>query len=270
MRRISERMQMLQSKNEKALVAFVTAGDPDLSSAREIFSVIEKNGADIIELGVPFSDPLADGPVIQAASQRSLKAGTSLKKIIRLVAGIRKESDLPIVLMSSFNPVFVYGEKRFVEDAVSAGVDGVIIPDLPPEEAGEFARFADEKGLDMIFLVAPTSSPGRVKMIAEMSRGFIYYISLTGVTGARKGLPDGLEQKVAVVRQATSLPVMIGFGISSPESASQAASISDGVIVGSAIVKLIADCDDPQERLEKVGHLVNSLKRSLTGIGSSG
>ena len=270
MSRISDRMEMLREKNEKALVAFVTAGDPDLPGTREIFAVIEKNGADIIELGVPFSDPLADGPVIQMASQRSLKSGTSLKKIIQLVAGIRQESDLPIVLMSSFNPVFVYGEKRFVDDAVSAGVDGVILPDLPPEEAVAFTDYADDKGLDMIFLVAPTSTPERVKKISAMSKGFIYYVSLTGVTGVRSALPEGLEEKVAAVKANVSLPVMIGFGISGPDIANQASAISDGVIVGSAIVKLIADCNDPRERLDKVGDFVNSVKRSMAGIGNPG
>ena len=157
MSRIQKRFEWLQSKSEKALVAFITAGDPDLATTQELFSAIEEGGADIIELGVPFSDPLADGPVIQLASQRSLKSGTSLKKIIQLVIEIRQKSELPIVLMSSYNPVFVYGDKKFIEDAVSAGVDGVILPDLPPEEAGDFVSYANEKGLDMIFLVAPTS-----------------------------------------------------------------------------------------------------------------
>ena len=267
MSRISECLESLNSKNQKALVAFVTAGDPDLASTGKIFSVIEESGADIIELGVPFSDPLADGPVIQAASQRSLKSGASLKKIIARVAEIRKGSNLPIVLMTSYNPVFVYGDKNFVDDALAAGVDGVIVPDLPPEEAGEFSAYADEKGLDMIFLLAPTSTPDRVKMIADMSRGFIYYVSLTGVTGVRSSLPEGLEEKVTAIKNVTSLPVMIGFGISSPENASQAASISDGVIVGSAIVKLIADCPDPVERDKKLGDFVSGIKQALTCSG---
>ncbi|MGV7220256.1 MAG: tryptophan synthase subunit alpha [Nitrospinales bacterium] len=270
MSRINDRMEMLKANNEKALVAFVTAGDPDLSSTREIFSEIEKSGADIIELGVPFSDPLADGPVIQLASQRSLKSGTSLKKIIQLVKEIRQDSELPIVLMSSFNPVFVYGEKQFVDDAVSVGVDGVILPDLPPEEAGEFVKYADEKGLDMIFLVSPTSTPDRVKMISDMSKGFIYYVSLTGVTGVRSALPEGLEEKVSAVKSVTPLPVMIGFGISGPEIASEASAISDGVIVGSAIVKIIAEVSDPKERLKKVGNLVSSIKQSMAGISKTG
>ncbi len=267
MSRISECLELLNSKSQKALVAFITAGDPDLESTGKIFSVLEESGADIIELGVPFSDPLADGPVIQAASQRSLKSGASLKKIIARVAEIRKGSHLPIVLMTSYNPVFVYGDKKFVDDALAAGVDGVIIPDLPPEEAGEFLADADEKGLDMIFLLAPPSSPERVKMIAGMSRGFIYYVSLTGVTGMRNSLPEGLEEKVTAIKNVTSLPVMIGFGISGPENASQAASISDGVIVGSAIVKLIADCKDPVERDKKLAEFVSGIKQALTGSG---
>ena len=162
MSRIQKRFDWLRSKSEKALVAFITAGDPDLATTQELFSVIEEGGADIIELGVPFSDPLADGPVIQAASQRSLKSGTTLKKIIQLVRGIRQSSQLPIVLMTSFNPVFVYGQEAFVKDAIEAGVDGVIIPDLPPEEAGEFDALAKVQNLDMIRLLAPTSTSDRI------------------------------------------------------------------------------------------------------------
>lgn len=267
MSRISECLETLKSKNQKALVAFITAGDPDLASTRKIFSVIEESGADIIELGVPFSDPLADGPVIQASSQRSLKSGTSLKKIIALVAEIRQGSNLPVVLMTSYNPVFVYGDNKFIDDALSVGVDGVIIPDLPPEEAGEFLAYANEKGLDMIFLLAPTSTAKRIKMVSGMSRGFIYYVSLTGVTGARSSLAEGLGEKVAAIKNVTSLPVMIGFGISGPENASQAAEVSDGVIVGSAIVNLIADFPDPVERDKKLADFVSGIKQALMDVG---
>ncbi|MZH41376.1 MAG: tryptophan synthase subunit alpha, partial [Nitrospinae bacterium] len=171
MSRIEKRFKSLNG--DKALVAFFTAGDPDLSSSKDIFSVVEKSGADIIELGVPFSDPLADGPVIQASAHRSLKNGTTLVKILELVKDIRSQSQLPIVLMSSFNPILVYGQEKFVTDAVSAGVDGVILPDLPPEEAKEFLGFADEKKLDMIFLLAPTSTQDRIKMVDDASSGFI-------------------------------------------------------------------------------------------------
>jgi tryptophan synthase alpha chain len=261
--RIQKRFDWLKSKSEKALVAFITAGDPDLATTQELFSVIEEGGADIIELGVPFSDPLADGPVIQAASQRSLKSGTTLRKIIQLVRDIRKSSQLPIVLMTSFNPVFVYGQEAFVKDAVDAGVDGVIIPDLPPEEAGEFDALAKPKNLDMIHLLAPTSTPDRIEMVGAQSRGFVYYVSLTGVTGARDSIATGVEDKVNQIKQATSLPVLIGFGISGPEQAKAASGFSDGVIVGSAIVRMIEETPDPAERKEKLRVFVRSMKQSL-------
>ena len=263
MSRIQKRFDGLKSKGEKALVAFVTAGDPDLETTRELFSVIEEGGADIIELGVPFSDPLADGPVIQAASQRSLKSGTTLKKIIQLVRDIRQSSQLPIVLMTSFNPVFAYGQEAFVSDAVEAGVDGVIIPDLPPEEAGEFDGLAQAQALDVIYLLAPTSTSDRIQMVGSKSRGFIYYVSLTGVTGARDSLAKGVEEKVAQIKQNTALPVLIGFGISGPSQAKAASQCSDGVIVGSAIVRMIEENSNSAERNEKLKDFVRSVKQSL-------
>jgi tryptophan synthase alpha chain len=260
--RIEERFKSLNGN--KALVAFFTAGDPDLSASKEIFSVIEKSGADIIEIGVPFSDPLADGPVIQASSHRSLQNKTTLKKIIELVVDIRSQSELPIVLMSSFNPVFIYGQKEFVEDAVKAGVDGVILPDLPPEEAEEFLGFANEKNLDMIFLLAPTSTPDRIQRIGELSKGFIYYVSLTGTTGTKTSLSKNLEEKVSVIKSKVSLPVLVGFGISGPDQAHEAAQYSDGVIIGSAIVKLIESHPDPVERNRNIADFVYGIKKVLT------
>ncbi len=262
MSRIEERFKSLNGN--KALVAFFTAGDPDMSASKEIFSVIEQSGADIIEIGVPFSDPLADGPTIQASSHRSLQNGTTLKKIIQLVVTIRSQSNLPIVLMSSFNPVFVYGQKAFVEDAVKAGVDGVILPDLPPEEAEEFLGYADAKNLDTIFLLAPTSTPERIKRIGEVSKGFIYYVSLTGTTGTKTELPQNLEEKVTAIKDKVKLPVLVGFGISGPEQACEAAKHSDGVIIGSAIVKLIASHSDPEARNRKISEFISGIKNSLT------
>ncbi len=259
MSRIEKRLALLNGK--KALVAFYTAGDPDLSASKDIFAVIEKNGADIIEIGVPFSDPLADGPTIQASSHRSLQKGTTLKKIIQLVTDIRKTSELPIILMTSFNPIFVYGQKEFVADAVKAGVDGVIIPDLPPEEAEEFLGIAE--GLDMIFLLAPTSTPTRVQQIGKISKGFIYYISLTGTTGTKEALSAGLEKKVSEIKKSVSLPVLVGFGVSGPEQAKQAAQISDGVIIGSAIVKLIEAHSDPAERDRKLAEFLAGIKKAI-------
>jgi len=257
--RIEKRLASLNGN--KALVAFYTAGDPDLSASKDIFAVIEENGADIIEIGVPFSDPLADGPTIQASSHRSLQKGTTLKKIIQLVTDIRKTSELPIILMTSFNPVFVYGQKEFAADAVKAGVDGVIIPDLPPEEAEEFLRIA--KGLDMVFLLAPTSTPDRIQQVGKISKGFIYYISLTGTTGTKESLSAGLEEKVNEVKKSVSLPVLVGFGVSGPEQARQAAQISDGVIIGSAIVKLIETHSDPAERDRKLAEFLTGIKKAI-------
>lgn len=265
MNRITNCFATLKAENRKALVAFITAGDPDLESTKSILDIIDDSGADIIELGVPFSDPLADGPVIQASALRSLKSGTTLKKIIALVKEIRQSRELPIVLMTSFNPVFVYGEKQFIKDAASAGVDGVIIPDLPPEEAGEFSASAEEKGIDMIHLLAPTSPDERVRMVAEHSRGFIYYISLTGTTGVRSELSEGLGDKVESIKQATNIPVLVGFGISGPDQARSAAAVSDGVIVGSAIVKLIEQNPDPAQRDSKLAEFVSSVKQAISG-----
>jgi len=179
------------------------------------------------------------------------------------VKDIRSQSQLPIVLMSSFNPVFVYGQKAFVEDAVNAGVDGVILPDLPPEEAGEFLGFANEKKLDMIFLLAPTSTPDRIQMIGEVSKGFIYYVSLTGTTGTKEALSKNLEEKVSVIKSKVKLPVLVGFGISGPEQAKEAGQYSDGVIIGSAIVKLIESHPDPVERDIKIAEFISGIKAAL-------
>ena len=259
MSRIQKHLDSLNGK--KALVAFYTAGDPNLDASKEIFAAIEKSGADIIEIGVPFSDPLADGPTIQASSYRSLNNGTTLKKIIKLVSDIRKTSQLPVVLMTSFNPVFVYGQKEFVADALKAGVDGVIIPDLPHEEADEFLEIAE--GLDMIFLLSPTSTPDRVKQIGKISKGFVYYISLTGTTGTQESLSSELEAKVEAIKKSVSLPVLVGFGIPGPEQAREAAKVSDGVIIGSAIVKLVEKNNDPVERDRKLGEFIASIQKAI-------
>jgi len=257
--RIQKHLDSLNGK--KALVAFYTAGDPNLDASKEIFAAIEKSGADIIEIGVPFSDPLADGPTIQASSYRSLNNGTTLKKIIKLVSDIRKTSQLPVVLMTSFNPVFVYGQKEFVADALKAGVDGVIIPDLPHEEADEFLEIAE--GLDMIFLLSPTSTTDRVKQIGKISKGFVYYISLTGTTGTQESLSSELEAKVEAIKKSVSLPVLVGFGISGPEQAREAAKVSDGVIIGSAIVKLVEKNKNPVERDRKLGEFIASIQKAI-------
>ncbi len=260
MNRIKDRFKELKSKRQKALVAFVTAGDPNMETTERVFGVLEKNGVDLVEIGVPFTDPLADGPVILQSALRSLEAGTTLEKILKLVEDIRKNSQLPIVLMSSYNPIFVYGDKRFIDDALKAGVDGAIIPDLPPEEGEELAAYAREKEFSMIYLLAPTSTSERVDRVLKQSDGFIYYISLTGVTGVRSSLAEGIEEKVSKIKEKAEL---IGFGISGQEQAKKAAEISDGVIVGSALVKTIEENSDPQTCDEKVGELITQLKNGV-------
>ena len=264
MTRIEKCFQVLGEQNQKALVAFITAGDPDLKTTQRLILVIEKNGADIIEIGVPFTDPLADGPVILQSALRSLKKGTSLAKILQMVRGVRTESQIPIVLMSSYNPIFVYGDQKFVDDSVEAGVDGVIVPDLPPEEGTVLSDYAKEKGLDVIYLLAPTSTKKRIDIITGQSSGFIYYISLTGITGMRSALADDLVQKIKSIRQSVALPLLIGFGISGPEQAAEAAKISDGVIVGSAIIKLIESNTESVARESAVGSFISSLKQAIT------
>ena len=194
--RIEEAFKRLKEKNQKALIPFITAGDPDLDKTGELVMAMEKAGADIIELGVPFSDPIADGPIIQRASYRALKGGVSLRKILGLVKDLRRETSVPIVLMTYYNPVFKYGLSEFVKDAVGAAVDGIIVPDLPPEEGRGIIEEGMKAGLDTIFLIAPTSTRERIKMISALSRGFIYYVSLTGVTGARESLPTEVEESV--------------------------------------------------------------------------
>ena len=239
MNRIVKKFDGLKKKKKKALIVFMTAGDPSLKKNEALALAFEKEGVDLIELGVPFSDPLADGPVIQAASQRSLQRGTNLKKILALVQAIRKKSQLPLVLMSYLNPIWYYGVGRFALDAKKAGVDGVIVPDLPPDEGREIGSAFRRQGLALIYLLAPTSGPERQKNVARASSGFVYYVSLTGVTGVRQELSKELSKQVRAVKRATRLPVCVGFGVSTPEQAKAVARTADGVIVGSAVVRAL-------------------------------
>ncbi len=203
--------------------------------------MLERAGSDIIELGVPFSDPLADGPVIQQAAERAVKGGVTLRDVIALVADVRSECKTPIVLMTYYNPVFKYGEESFVTDAVRAGVDGVIVPDLPPEEAVSLRKLGKKHGLDTIFLFAPTSTQERREIVARAASGFIYYVSITGITGSELKLEDDAAAHIRHVREISGKPVAVGFGVSTPDEAAMVAGIADGVIVGSAIVKRTAE-----------------------------
>ena len=263
MNRIDKTFQKLKQKNQKALITFITAGDPDIDSTIKHIRSLEEGGADIIELGVPFSDPLADGPVIQKSALRSLQSGTTLKKIIQMVGRARKTCSIPIILMSSYNPIFRYGEEKFIKDSINAGVDGIIVPDLPPEEASSLNKLAQTNELDMIFLLAPTSTKERIKIVAKMSSGFIYYISLTGVTGTREKMAQDLKEKIFKIKQTSSKPVEIGFCISTPKQAAFSAKISDGAIVGSAIVKIIEKGFQTGNKSNQVREFVLSMKKAI-------
>lgn len=243
MSRLQPIFQQVSARHEKALIAYIMAGDPTLEETGAYVQHLAEAGADIIELGVPFSDPIADGPVIQQAAERALRSGTTLKKILATVRAIRAATQVPLVLMAYYNSIFRYGEAAFCRDAVAAGVDGVIVPDLPPDEAGTFQSFADAAGLDVIFLLAPTSTAPRQAMVARRSRGFIYYVSLTGITGSPLTDRADVEKKVREIRRHTKTPVAVGFGIATPDDVRQVAQVADGVIVGSALVKLLTDGD---------------------------
>ena len=240
MSRIQSTFQRLAARGEKALIAYIMAGDPTLEETETYVQQLAGAGADVVELGVPFSDPIADGPIIQQAAERALRSGTTLKKILATVRSLRTKTQIPLVLMAYYNSIFRYGEAAFCRDAAAAGVDGLIVPDMPPEEAGTIHPVAEAAGLDVIFLLAPTSTAKRETAVARLSRGFIYYVSLTGITGAKLTDKADVEKKVREIRGYTKTPVAVGFGIATPEDAREVARIADGVIVGSALVKLIA------------------------------
>lgn len=259
MNRIEHKFKELKRKGKKAFIAFITAGYPNLSTTEKLIYELNKAGVDIIELGVPFSDPLADGPVIQEASQEALLKNTHLIDIIRLVGRVRKSVAIPICLMSYYNPVFCLGKDKFIREALKNGVDGVIIPDLPPEEDMEFIRDANKAGIYVIFFLSPTSSKKRVKFISKVSRGFIYYVSLTGVTGMREALPLDISKNIKLIKRYTDKPVCVGFGVSTPKQVKEIGKISDGVIVGSAIVRKIKDNLGKPDLVKKVASFVRSL-----------
>ncbi len=261
--RISEKFSELIRKKEKALITFLTAGDPDLATTEELVLTLEKAGADIVELGVPYSDPLADGPVIQQASQRALKAGTNLKKILQTVSRLRQKTQIPLILMTYYNPLLKYGLEKTASDAADAGVDGFIVPDLPMEESAEFSVYLNNKGLYLIPLVAPTSGRDRIAKITENAKGFVYCVSLTGVTGIRDELPDNLKSFLDTVRSCTRAPLAVGFGISTAEQVAVISQYCDAVIVGSALVKNIGDKGKSPALTDSVYKMVKNLKEPL-------
>ena len=260
MGRISQTFEHLQKTHERALIPYVTAGDPDLAMTKTLVREMVRRGGDLIEIGVPFSDPLADGPIIQRASQRALQGGATLRKILRTVRELRRDVDVPLVLMTYYNPVFRYGEEVFVADALDAGVDGIIVPDLPPEEAQTLMELAADTPLDLIFLAAPTSTSARLMLISESSQGFIYYVSRLGTTGIRDQLAEDLRMMLEKVRASTAKPIAVGIGVSTPDHVRQVSEMADGVVVGSAIVKLIEDLEGREERLDQIGDFIAALK----------
>ncbi|MBE9502658.1 MAG: tryptophan synthase subunit alpha [Proteobacteria bacterium] len=263
MNRIDERFKKLESKDEKALITYIMAGDPSLKVTEDLIYAVEEAGADIIELGIPFSDPLADGPVIQRASERALASGTTVEKVFDMVQQVRKDSQLPIVIMTYYNIIFKYGELRFLQDAEKCGVDGLIIPDLPPDEGEYITQAAQKHNIDLTFLLSPTSSDKRISLISKKSRGFIYYVSLTGVTGIRTKLSESIAPMINKIKTVTNKPVAVGFGISNTEQAGQVSTYADGVVIGSAIVKLIEESSSAGERITAVKKLVNDLKMGI-------
>jgi tryptophan synthase alpha chain len=260
MGRIGLTFERLQHTHEQALIPYVTAGDPHVAMTKTLVREMVRRGGDLIEIGVPFSDPLADGPIIQRASQRALQGGTTLWAILRLVSELRCDVEVPLILMTYYNPVFRYGEEAFVADALDAGVDGIIVPDLPPEEAQTLIELTADTPLDLIFLAAPTSTSARLAMISEASRGFIYYVSRLGTTGIRDRLADDLRLMLEKVRASTSKPIAVGVGVSTPEHVRLVAEMADGVVVGSAIVKLMEDLQGRDDLVEQVGDFVAALK----------
>jgi len=260
--RIGRRFEELHRAQELGLVAYLTAGDPSLEATRRIALAAAQAGADVIELGVPFSDPLADGPVIQRASERALAAGTTLAGVLELAGQIRRSSPVALVVFSYFNPILQMGVERFAERAQAAGADGVLITDLTPEDSADYRSTIHARGLDTIFLVAPTTSDARMRRIAEASSGFLYVISRTGVTGERDSVADELPALLRRARQATALPLAVGFGISLPGHVSLLGGLADAAVVGSALVAEVERANSAEEAAANVAARVRLLKEA--------
>ncbi len=266
--RIAGKFTELRARNETALIPFVVAGDPNLDTTAALVCEFEACGADLIELGVPFSDPMADGPANQRAAQRGLKSGASLAAILSMVSELRKETEIPLILFGYFNPIFHYGCERLCADAARAGIDALLVVDLPPEEAGELSTPARANCLDLIYLLAPTTPIERARKVVRSASGFIYYVSVTGVTGARTALASDIEEHVSNLRGVTDLPIGVGFGISTPAQAAQVARFSDAVVVGSALSLLIEANAESADLVKKVGELVVSMKVAMKAARS--
>ena len=260
MTRIDNKFQELRAANRKAFIPYITAGDPDLKTTAELILALDRAGADIIELGVPFSDPIADGPVIQRATERALVSRTSLRDILGLAAEVRKTSQVPMLLMSYYNPLFHYGLPKLARDVASAGFDGILATDLTVEESEPFVKAMAGSGLNTIFLVAPTSSPERIRKIAQASTGFLYAVSRTGVTGERQELSTELRDFLKALRCHTPIPIAVGFGVSRPEHVQAVWQEADGAVVGSALVREIEQHAKNGNLTEKIAEFTRWLK----------
>lgn len=264
MNRIDQKFAELRKKNQKGFVAYICAGDPDMDATAELSIALEKAGVDILELGIPFSDPLADGAVNQEAAQRALARGATVDKVLKTIQKIRQMGcSLPIVLYSYYNPIFHYGQEKFIRDAKHSGVDGLLNLELPPEEAGDYEREMKKHGLHAIFLIAPTSPEERIEKISGSATGFIYYVSREGVTGERSSMEHSIDSMVKKIRKHSKLPIVVGFGVSKPEHVSDIARIADAVVVGSSIVKRIGEIGDKPNLVADVSKHVQSLVEPL-------
>jgi tryptophan synthase alpha chain len=261
--RIRTAFERCRGAGEPALVTYVMAGDPDLETSQAMALACAEAGADLLELGIPFSDPIADGPILQHAAERALAAGTSLPDVLAVAAAVRARSSIPIVLMGYLNPILARGIERFARDCERSGVDAVIVPDLLPEEAVDIAPALAARGVRTVFLLAPTSGPERIEAAARAATGFLYFVSVTGVTGGRNAVPVEIGPRVAAIRARSAVPVVIGFGVATPAQAKALGRLADGVVVGSAIVQRIAEGGSRATRAARVGRFVRSLKRAL-------
>jgi len=263
MGRIGQRFNELKKAGKKALVVYLTAGDPDLETTGKLIAALDAAGADVLEIGVPFSDPTADGPTIQAASQRALKSGTTLPDILDMIGNIRTKTEIPIVLFGYYNPIFCYGPELFAKKAGVAGVDAILVVDLPHEESGELRQYTDREGIDFISLIAPTTSSDRIGKISKNAGGFLYYVSITGVTGTKLPQVSDVKRDIERIREKTRMPVVVGFGISTPQQAAEIAPYADGIVIGSAFVRLIEEHSTDNNLVNIVASYVKDIKRCL-------
>ena len=267
--RITKLFEDLKAQHRPGLVGYLTAGDPTMERTPSLVAALERGGVDLIELGVPFSDPIADGPVIQRASDRALKAGATLTAVLQAAACIRKQSEIPLLLFTYLNPALRYGFEKLAKDAVAAGIDGCLLTDLSVEEAAKYVAVMREAGLDTVFMAAPTSTAARRELVASYSTGFIYLVSRTGVTGERDQLSGTIQPLIESMRAVTSLPLALGFGISTPEQAGKVGKVADAVVVGSAIVRLVEQAGGSSELEANLESYARSLRQSLDEVAHS-